>query len=184
MSDSGVQMLRLTFLLCVALFLTLLIGGQDRGQLRPGLAPAQKEAAVRQERAAALALAEAAPRPVADIVEAAFAEQPVEVVAPAVVEPVVAEPAPTDAAQVEATLTSESNGPVAADPSTKVVYVTASAVNVREGPGTNYAVLGRLTRGETATLVWSDDTGWSRIRIEGDGMEGFIASSYVSSAAP
>ena len=32
-------MFRLTFLLCGTIFLTMLIGGQDRGQLRFGLMP-------------------------------------------------------------------------------------------------------------------------------------------------
>ena len=34
------SMLRLTVLLCAALFVTLLIGGDDKGQMRPGLARA------------------------------------------------------------------------------------------------------------------------------------------------
>jgi Bacterial SH3 domain len=174
-------MLRLTFVLCAALFTTLLIGGRDYGQLRPGLADALAEKRVEDERAAALALAEASPAPVANLVEAAFTPEvalPGAPAAPAgtttltmpLVEPAAVEPAVEPAA--------------AAEPAKSVWFVTASSVNVREGPGKTYGVLGKLTRGDAATLVWADDTGWARIRIEGDGIEGFVSTEFLSETAP
>ena len=39
-------MFKLTALLCAAMFMALLIGGEDRGQLRPGLAKAAAQARV------------------------------------------------------------------------------------------------------------------------------------------
>lgn len=61
-----------------------------------------------------------------------------------------------------------------------VVYINASSVNVRQGPSTQDSIIGRLQRGESALVVWADDTGWSRIRIEGDGIEGYVATRYLT----
>lgn len=61
-----------------------------------------------------------------------------------------------------------------------LVYVNATSVNVRQGPSTTDSIIGRLERGESALVVWTDDSGWSRIRIEGDGIEGYVASRYLT----
>lgn len=65
-----------------------------------------------------------------------------------------------------------------------ILWVSANSVNVREGPGTDFGVAGRLTRGEAVTVVGDAGDGWLRIRIEGDGLEGFVASRLLSAAAP
>ncbi|PTE22181.1 peptide-binding protein [Cereibacter changlensis JA139] len=166
-------MLRLTFLLCAALFLTLLIGGRDYGQMRPGLAAAvvtpeaeaqpliqQVEVASLDTEAPALsASAQAA-------VQLPVPPKPSIVVLPAPerVEPVAL------AAPVEETM--------------PLLYVTAELVNVRSGPSTRFPVIGRLAEGEAALLVGADEAGWAPIRIEGDGVEGFVSSKYLSSVAP
>jgi Bacterial SH3 domain len=46
-------MLRLTFILCTGLFAALMIAGEDRGQLRPGLAEAAAKAALQKPEALA-----------------------------------------------------------------------------------------------------------------------------------
>ncbi|WP_374643245.1 SH3 domain-containing protein [Tabrizicola sp.] len=58
-------MLRLTLLLCLGMFVALMTLGQDRGQLRPGLALAQSEGRLDEVWAAAEAKARPAPVPVA-----------------------------------------------------------------------------------------------------------------------
>ncbi|MDT8854497.1 SH3 domain-containing protein [Paracoccaceae bacterium Fryx2] len=152
-------MLRLTALLCVTMFLTLLIGGRDYGQQRPGLAAALLTAVD-----APAAQPVAPPDAVQDVVPAAYLPRSPQVVTPQIPAPVfVATPAPAPAAAA-----------------TPVWYVTAGAVNVREGPSTDYAVVGRLTRGEAALVVWHEDDGWARIRIEGDGIEGFVATRFLA----
>jgi uncharacterized protein YgiM (DUF1202 family) len=65
-----------------------------------------------------------------------------------------------------------------------VAYVAAASVNVREGPGTGNPVITKLTRGEAVLIVSTDDSGWARIRIEGDGLEGFMSLEYLSTNAP
>jgi uncharacterized protein YgiM (DUF1202 family) len=63
-------------------------------------------------------------------------------------------------------------------------WVSANAINVREGPGTGHGIAGRLTRGEAVTVVADAGDGWVRIRIEGDGLEGFVASRLLTDKAP
>ena len=57
---------------------------------------------------------------------------------------------------------------------TKTMYVTASALNVRKGAGTNYSVVTCLTKGAQVT-VYEESNGWGRI---GDGK--WVSMSYLS----
>jgi uncharacterized protein YgiM (DUF1202 family) len=64
----------------------------------------------------------------------------------------------------------------------KVLFVGSKSVNVRSGPGKDFAVVSRLARGE-AVLVVADGEGpdgWSLIRIEGDGVEGYVAARLLT----
>ena len=180
-------MFKLTALLCAAMFAVFLIAGEDRGQLRPGLA----NAALVSQAPPAPVTADVAPEP-APVVAAT---QPSADVAP-VDTPVTVEQVTTPetetaieetvfslatygddpAADQTATASSDNVGAVAGD----VAYVDAEEVNVREGPGTDNPVLTRLNRGEAVTIVATDATGWARIRIEGDGIEGFMSMDYLS----
>jgi len=61
--------------------------------------------------------------------------------------------------------------------------VTASAVNVRSGPSTDYAVLGRVVEGDITEVVASPNPGWVKIRIEGEGVEGYMAARFLEEVA-
>lgn len=169
-------MIRLTLLLLAAMFATALIGGRDYGQMRPGLkaaalAPATQSAAspatVAQVSTAADAPAQADPVQ-SDIVAVAYSPpEPVQTT-PRVVTLSTPAPAPEPAASAE---------PAAAG---EVWIVNARAVNVREGPSTDYGVIGKLSRGEAASIVWEEPNGWARIRIEGDGIEGFVSMDFLT----
>ena len=63
-------------------------------------------------------------------------------------------------------------------------YITAQTVNVREGPSTEFPVIGKLTRGEATRLLWLEDNGWAHIILEGDGLTGFVSGEFLSSNAP
>lgn len=160
-------MFKLTFLLCGTIFLTMLIGGQDRGQVRFGLMP-------QPESTAALTVTpDPAPRPepaAAEpaVTEAAFVPQAPVMVQPAV-EVVVATPEPAVQAPAET-------------PPLRVMRVDARSANVRQGPGTDQPVVGRLTRGEEVIIVTEGQgtDGWSLIRLEGDGLEGWVASRLLT----
>ncbi|MES2666392.1 MAG: SH3 domain-containing protein [Pseudomonadota bacterium] len=186
-------MLRLTVLLCAGMFAALLIGGEDRGQLRPGLALAKAEGR--------LNLAPAPPPEVLPVV----AVQPAPKIAPRVTQvlkPAAPRPAvvpaaatPRSVAQPVFTLSGQTAAPLPepeidrqATPPTlsegQVWYVTAKSVNVRQGPSTEAAVLGKLGQGEAATVMWQEGDDWARIIIEGDGLEGYVATRFLSNTAP
>lgn len=168
-------MIRLLLLLSAGLYLTLQFGGQDRGQMRFGLLEAEIEA---QELAAKLAAAEAAPidEPVAraettatplpaadpNVVEVAFTAQ----------QPLVSSAAPAAPAAREAEQVGD------------VRYVAGRSVNVRSGPSTRDGVVGKLTRGDEVTVVWIEENGWARVRVEGDGIDGFMSLDFLTDTAP
>lgn len=163
-------MVRLLVLLGVSLFTTMLIGGRDNGQQRLGLQAAY-EAPKR------VIVAQIAPKAAAPVQKAA--ESPA--VTLATFTP--AAPAPQPAA-VPAAL---SPTPVVATPEPAVLpvlFVDSRAVNVREGPSTAYGVVGRLVRAEAVSVVEPAVNGWVHIRMEGDGVEGYVAASLLSATDP
>lgn len=156
-------MIRLMVLLCAGLFLAMLIGGQDRGQQRFGLiAQPQPDAVI----SAATLPAAAAATAKAATSEAAFAPSQPVMAAPVLVEAAAQPPASADTPLAEG----------------RILQVGAKSANVRSGPGTDFEVVSRLTRGESVLVVAEGDgpDGWSLIRIEGDGVEGYIATRLLS----
>lgn len=175
-------MFKLTALLCAAMFSVLLIAGEDRGQLRPGLVNAPIQVAVAEPVVALatepVAAASAAPAEVASVSAPVSVETPTSPATEAAIqETVFSLAAYSDEAPVAAPVSD-------AQTSGDLAYVAAESVNVREGPGRENPVLARLGRGEAVTIVSTDDAGWARIRIEGDGLEGFMSLEYLSSTAP
>lgn len=170
-------MMRWTVLLCLGLFLALQIGGKDIGQKRFGLLQGEQDALAEQMQAQAIApqpedsvvakaaginpgLPDALPVPVA------FATSPRLITQPAA-------PKAVPAAIVAA-------APAAPTEEAKVMYVSGRSVNVRGGPSTRTAVVGKLTRGEAVSVIWVESNGWARIRIEGDGEDGYISASFLT----
>ena len=60
--------------------------------------------------------------------------------------------------------------------SSKSVTITASLLNVRSGPGTNYRILGQLKKG--TVMAYTDDNG-SWLTVDYLGQEGFIYKKYT-----
>ncbi|MBR6700867.1 MAG: C40 family peptidase [Firmicutes bacterium] len=54
--------------------------------------------------------------------------------------------------------------------------VDATILTIRENPGTNYAVVGKLTRGAEVSIL---DQSGSWYKIESDGIQGWIHGAYV-----
>ncbi len=155
-------MIRLTLLLCAGLFVAMLIAGRDHGQLRFGLMDQAPDTLPLTSEPTARAIT---PLPAkADV--ALFAPA-----APVMATPVV----------LESTAAAEP-AVVAASATGKVLFIGAKSVNVREGPGKDFAVVGRLARGEAVLVVAEGDgnEGWSLIRIEGDGVEGYVATRLLT----
>lgn len=164
------DMFRLTILLCLGLYATLQIAGADRGQMRLGLKEAQQAASATPAPAPALVTV-AAPAP-------AFEAEAAPVVAVAFAP--VAAPEPVSDPQPSALQVAE------ASPATdgQVMFVSGRSVNVRSGPSIGDGVVGRLTRGEAVSVVWIESNGWARIRIEGDGVDGYMSMDFLTDSAP
>jgi Bacterial SH3 domain len=97
-AKTGVPMLRLTILLCFGMLVALFTLGEDRGQLRPGLAKAEAEGRLDEVWAKARAEAAPTPKPVAEAVAVATEVTPV--------------PAPKTTVAATAPVTLASTGPV------------------------------------------------------------------------
>jgi uncharacterized protein YgiM (DUF1202 family) len=66
----------------------------------------------------------------------------------------------------------------------EIWYVSGNSLNVRSGPSTDDAVVGKLARGEAMLMVAREGDEWARIRIEGDGIEGYVATRFLSAEVP
>lgn len=58
--------------------------------------------------------------------------------------------------------------------------ITGSRVNMRDGPGTLYPVINRLTLGHKVEVLDDSGTGWLRLRVLPEQQIGWIATSLVS----
>lgn len=195
-------MWKLLTLLCAGMFLVLLIGGEDRGQQRMGLrgvepaappAPVAVAVAVAPRpdpapQRVALRAPEPAPEPVQPEVAVAAstpAERPVFSLSSfAPVQPDRQPPAPPlDSAPV---VIAE---PAAAAPAPEPAalplrWVQSASINVRGGPSTADPVIGNLKRGEAVAVVAEAGDGWLLVRIEGDGVEGYVAARLLTDQDP
>ncbi len=162
-------MFRYFLSLAAALFLTMTVAGHDRGQERFGLTGAY-------DPPPPVPLLPAAPPVPAEVATLAAAEPaPVLLVSysPEAPVPAAAPPAADGAAAS------------AAEPAPlPVMWISASSVNLREGPSTDTSVLGKLSRDEAVTVVAEAADGWLRVRLEGDGGEGFIAARFLTDTDP
>lgn len=130
-------MWKLTFNLCVLIFVTLVIAGRDH--LHVG--------------GEDVAQASKAQSSVLDLV------------------------APTTVASIERT--SVADEAFSDEPTPSFWQVRSTRINVRGGPSTSNDVLAKLTKGEEVLIVEDNGDGWSKIRIEGDGIEGWVATSLL-----
>lgn len=182
-------MIRLTVLLSAGIFVMLLVLGEDRGQRRQGLMVADTDPLLFSP------VVEAAPEPVEVAAEPLnLPDQPViqtSFEADPVAEAVAAEVAAQVSVPVEPVVEEAVVEVTAATPAEttegQLRWIDATSVNVREGPSTEFAVMGRLTRGEAVLVVLEEggsSEGWSRVRIEGDGVEGFVATRLLTDTQP
>ncbi len=95
------------------------------------------------------------------------------------------------------TSTTESNGAAAEMPATtatavdpKTATITEDSVNVREGAGTKYNSVGKVTKGDTVTITGeatgSDNKTWYQVTFGSNSKQGYIRSDLlqVSESAP
>ena len=58
-------------------------------------------------------------------------------------------------------------------------YVTASELNIRNGAGKNYSIIGKLNNMDSV-YVLSETNGWTKILLD-NGQYGFVSSAYLGS---
>lgn len=165
-------MIRLVLMLCAGLYLMALVLGADHGQKRYGLMMAESQP---QPAAATMTIS---------AVASADPAQTVFIPAQPVRQPVaqsVAPPPPTDAV-IASSAEPATNPPDPQIPGGILYSVAVRQANVRDGPGRNFAVTSSLNKGEQVLVVAEDQPieGWSRIRIEGDGVEGYISTGLLT----
>ncbi len=172
-------MFKLLSLLAAGMFLTFLIGGKDYGQLRQGLVGVVQNPADRPVLRTAKPVAAAEP----DVTLANFT--PVKVQQPVRASSTIAGAfvvEPQDGTAIQ-TPVQAAAAPVVQD-ALPIMYINSRSVNVRQGPSTDYEVVGRLARAEAVSVIAPEQDGWVRIAIEGDGLEGFIAARLLSETNP
>lgn len=170
-------MFRMIAILCAGIFLTLLIGGREGAQLAGD--PVSRKAPA----AAALPERASAPRRVpvvAPVAVAAVAYDPARraTYAPAAAPALPQRPAPAPQPEPAALPAAEP------EPDLPVWYVAANRVNVRSGPSTDDPVLDTVRRDEAVLVVSDGGAEWVEIRIEGDGVTGYVAARYLTADAP
>ena len=201
-------MIRLVFLLCAGLYLTALLFGSDHGQKRYGLMladsqPKPDDPTETVARNTVFIPAQPVMRPIADLINSApiNAATPDLPVAPTAVlnasldtapdttaaDTTVADTTPRYLTAADVTTSGTFPDATAALPAPDIpngiLYtVNANQANVRDGPGRSFAVTDTVTHGEEVLVLYEAQPieGWSLIRIEGDGVEGYVSTKLLS----
>lgn len=61
-------------------------------------------------------------------------------------------------------------------------FVDGDRVNLRGGPGTDYAVVGKLLRDDMVEVLKDEGNGWLHLRVSATGDEGWIADWLLTAA--
>jgi hypothetical protein len=69
------------------------------------------------------------------------------------------------------------------EPTPQMWYVTGSSVNLRSGPGTGNAVVGRLGFGQAAEVL-GNENGWYEIRTADGTTSGWIFGKFLADSRP
>ncbi|MEM9755849.1 MAG: SH3 domain-containing protein [Pseudomonadota bacterium] len=88
-------------------------------------------------------------------------------------------PAPEDAGAVE-----DPEDAAPSDGSPAILYVTGTRVNMRAGPSTDDAIVTALSQGTATELLDEAPGGWVQIRDPLTGTVGFMSGDFLSSTPP
>jgi uncharacterized protein YgiM (DUF1202 family) len=192
-------MLRLLILFGITFYGVMIVFGEDQGQLRAGLRDAPMATGPA-----------AAPVVVADSAEAQPAAPSVAVpdqaqrILPMPQDNAATQPSPMPTAVelAEQALLQTASIPIeiATDTVTETVtetvtgtdlpatatlrWVAVESANVRAQPGRYGAIAGRVERNDVVQVLWMEDNGWARIRMEGDGADGFVFGDLLTDVEP
>lgn len=77
----------------------------------------------------------------------------------------------------------QNNTPAAAEtPDPDIRLVKGDVVNMRNGPGTSFDQVARLTKGTEVAVLHDDGTGWIELRVVETGTTGWMADWLVTAA--
>lgn len=63
-------------------------------------------------------------------------------------------------------------------------WVAVERANVRSAASKTAPVTARIDQGEAVAVLWTDPSGWARVRIEGDGIDGYVHQSLLTDLNP
>ncbi len=75
--------------------------------------------------------------------------------------------------------TDQAQNPVSAEPQKDIREISGTRVNMRDGPGTIYPVIGKAAIGQKAEVLSDSGTGWLRLRVLPGQQVGWISASLV-----
>lgn len=180
-ASRGVFVLKLVIHTLVALFLVMLIAGRgtDVAPLAQG-APDSGDVQVAQAMNGLSSLFDAAKfDPQSDPVAVPVPARAESATSP-VITPVRPAPMPGPALRPSPEYRVKDEAPSVAGGA--LFLIDTNSANVRSGPSTGNPVVERLARGEEVLVISDSSSAWVRIRIEGDGVEGWIARSLLRPA--
>lgn len=139
------------------------------------------------------ATAEPAVQPAAEVTRAAYTAPSYNIQAPAEAELAAVDPAvlasfsnvlKSEGADVtsDATQVAADGGLIAGQALNDLREVTGNRVNMRNGPGTSYSIVGRLERGDAVEVLSEPGNGWLKLRVSETGRIGWMADFLVSDA--
>ena len=162
------RVILVTFFFLAVAFYEMSGGSTFVPEQRAAMAEAPPETVTRAETTTLAALTQ--------VEEPALAEAlTVPLIAPQLAEAPVVETPVADAAVVDAVVEQ-----VAAAGTIDLRQVTAARVNVREGPGTDYAVMDQLVQGTQTEVLEIDSDGWAHVRVIDSGLLGWVSAEYLA----
>jgi hypothetical protein len=57
--------------------------------------------------------------------------------------------------------------------------VTGDLVNMRDGPGTDFSVIDKLSRGSIVNVLEAGNDGWVRVEVETTGLSGWMSDQFL-----
>lgn len=72
----------------------------------------------------------------------------------------------------------------AAPADANLMFVTAASVNLRGGPSTQNAVVGKVKSGDAVTVTGADENGWVPVLLSDNATRGYLATKFLSPEKP
>ena len=172
------RVILVTFFFLAVAFYEMSGGSTFVPEQRAAMAEAPPETVTRAETTTLAALTQVEEPALAETLPIAEALT-MPLIAPQLAEAPVVETPVADAAVVDAVVDAVVEQ-VATAGTIDLRQVTAVRVNVREGPGTDYAVMDQLVQGTQTEVLEIDSDGWAHVRVIDSGLLGWMSAKYLA----